>query len=86
MDEESRNRNTNKKHCEYDEYNDNNSDNENFYLNDREEEKIEEEYLADTILIIQKNLINFVEEKSLPLCEYLSLDSIEKFLNDNIEY
>lgn len=86
MDEESRNRNTNKKHCEYEEYNGNNSDNENFYLNDEEEEKIEEEYLADTILIIQKNLINFVEDKSLPLCEYLSIESIEKFLNDNIEY
>jgi len=77
----------NKKNYGYDNdsYNEYNSDDENYYLNDEDEEKIEE-YFYDTVYIIQKNLLKFVENKSLPLCEYLELNSIKKFIIDNIEY
>ncbi len=62
------------------------SEQEKNYLNDEDDEKIEEEYFTNTISIIQKNLLNFVEDKSLPLCEYLHIKSIKKFINDNIKY
>ena len=84
MDEEEL-RNKNKKYYEYDN-DDNNSEKEDYYLNDEDEEKIEEEYFNDTVCIIQKNLLNFIENKSLPLCEYLDLDSLDNFIVDNIEY
>jgi len=87
MNEDSSNKNkNNKKHYEYDE--EYTSDNEIIYVNyiDEEEERIKEDYYIDTIYMIQKNLLNFVENKSLPLCEYLSINSIVNFINDNIEY
>lgn len=62
------------------------SDQEKYYLNKEDEEKIEEEYFTDTVKMIQKNLLNFVETKSLPLCEYLYVESIKKFINNNIKY
>jgi hypothetical protein len=83
MNEESSNKN--KKYYTYDEQNDYDSNSENIYLNDNDEEKFEE-YFDDTLYIIHTNLINFVENKSLPLCEYLNTKSIKKFIIDNIEY
>ena len=61
------------------------SEHEN-YLKDEDEGKIEEEYFTDTINMVQKNLLDFVENKSLPLCEYLNISSIKKFININIKY
>ena len=82
-------KNSNKNIFNYINDNDNNeynTDEENYYLNDEDKEKIEEEYFTDTVCIIQKNILGFVQDKSLPLCEYLDINSIEKFIIDNIEY
>ena len=56
------------------------------YLKDEDEGKIEEEYFTETVNMVQKNLLDFVENKSLPLCEYLNISSIKKFININIKY
>ena len=70
-----------------DNYNEYVSEEENdYYLNDEYKEKIEEEYFSDTAYIIQKNILGFVQDKSLPLCEYLDAKSIKNFIFDNIEY
>ena len=70
-----------------DNYNEYGSEEENdYYLNDEYKEKIEEEYFSDTAYIIQKNILGFVQDKSLPLCEYLDAKSIKNFIFDNIEY
>ena len=44
-------------------------------------ERKEEEYYKDTLNIIQKNILEYVEEKNLPICEYLSIQNIDIFLN-----
>jgi hypothetical protein len=59
----------------------NNDNSEDDTLNDDEDD-----YFNTTIYIIQKNILNFIENKSLPLCEYLDTNSIKNFINDNIEY
>ena len=78
MDED-RNRNRGKK-INYDEniINGDNSENENEY--DCEYEYFDYEYNEESINIIQKNLLEYVELKYLPLCEYLSLEKISKFV------
>jgi hypothetical protein len=40
----------------------------------------EAEYLEATLVILQKSVLEFVERKSLTLCEYLTVDSISKYL------
>ena len=44
-----------------------------------DEEEIENqnrEYYFQTLNIIQKNMLEYVDQKSLPICEYLSLKNI----------
>lgn len=41
----------------------------------------------DQMLVnIQKDLLEFINNKSLPLCEYLTINKIEKFLSNEILY
>jgi hypothetical protein len=40
----------------------------------------ESEYLEATLVILQKSVLEFVDRKSLTICEYLSVDSISKYL------
>lgn len=40
----------------------------------------EMEYLESTLVILQKSVLEIVERKSLTLCEYLTVDSISKYL------
>lgn len=47
-------------------------------------ENISNEFYEETINIIQENLLNYVNDKSLPLCEYLNYEDIEKFINKYI--
>lgn len=38
------------------------------------------EYVDNTLLILQKSLLDYVDRKSLTICEYLSIDKIKKYL------
>ena len=69
------------------------SDTENYdtdgdiiYSDEEEEnERIKEyEYYSQTVDIINKSLQNYVNEKSLPLCEYMTCKKIDKFINKNL--
>lgn len=44
------------------------------------EEEIEYEKFEDNVLLIQKCLLEYVNRKSLTLCEYLSTSQIKKYL------
>jgi len=65
--------------------------NEYIINNNSENEEYEEEYDSDNlndydykqeiVNIIQKNILEYVEMKYLPLCEYLSLEKISKFID-----
>jgi hypothetical protein len=61
--------------------NDNNSEND--YISEDDINYDYEKYIYDeeTINIIQKNLLEYVEENYLPLCEYLSLEKLSIFIN-----
>jgi hypothetical protein len=39
-----------------------------------------QEYFIDTINIIRKNILDYVEDNSLPLCEFLSLKNVKTLL------
>jgi FtsZ-interacting cell division protein YlmF len=76
------------KYLKYSEQEDN-----DYYENERQQEEEliyqeekEQEYYEDTIEIIQKVLISFVQEKSLTLCEYLDTTSIDNFIDRNCTY
>ena len=58
-----------------------NSENDNF---EDENSYIYEENIKNTILTIQNKLLDFVEKKNLPLCEYLSISNIELFISSMI--
>ena len=58
-----------------------NSENDNF---EDENSYIYEENIKNTILTIQNKLLDFVEKKNLPLCEYLSISNIEVFISSMI--
>ena len=38
------------------------------------------EYVDTTLLLLQKSLLDYVDRKSLTICEYLSVDKIKKYL------
>lgn len=40
----------------------------------------EEEYYNHTLNIIQQNILEYVKDKNLPICEYLSIQKIDIFL------
>ena len=54
------------------------------YYNDLEDEYREEEYFKDTSYYIYTSIMNFVNNKSLPLCEHLKTISLERFMNSNV--
>jgi hypothetical protein len=51
------------------------------YTDNIDFERKEQEYYNDTLNIIQKNILQYVKEKNLPICEYLSIQNIDIFLN-----
>lgn len=59
-------------------YNEDDDDIDEIY---NEEKRIE--YSDATILMIQKSFLEYVDRKSLTLCEYLSVDEIKSFLGDS---
>jgi hypothetical protein len=59
-------------------YNDDDEDIDEIY---NEEKRIE--YSDATILMIQKSFLEYVDRKSLTICEYLSVDEIKSFLGDS---
>lgn len=65
-------------------------DNEDDYDEDLDYESENEEtdeldYFYDTIDIIHNNLLDFVKEKDLILCEYLSKTNLEQFIIENFD-
>jgi hypothetical protein len=61
---------------------DNEEDNEedNNDYTDLENETLEKNYEEDTLNMIETNFIDYVN-KGIPLCEYINIYKIEKFLN-----
>jgi hypothetical protein len=61
-------------------------DDNNSYIEDETEytseleDLLNEEYDENVLILIQKELLNYVEEKSLPICEYLTIDNIYDFI------
>jgi uncharacterized membrane-anchored protein len=51
------------------------------YINEIEYEILNDEYFDETLIIIQKELLNYVNHTSQPLCEYLRTRNIENFLS-----
>jgi hypothetical protein len=46
------------------------------------DDNIDEEYYAlETYTLLQKNILDYVEKNNMPLCEYLSIQRINIFLN-----
>ena len=66
--------------------NDIEDDDNNSYIEDDTEytseleDLLNEEYDENVLILIQKELLNYVEEKSLPICEYLTIDNIYDFI------
>ena len=68
-----------------DNYENNITENNQYNFNTDEDFEIEYEekmrdYYLNTINIIRKNILNYVEDKSLPICEYLSFKNIKMLL------
>ena len=76
------NRVNKQKFIEYDEDENYGTDEEDEY--NEEQELIYNEYKTNTVDIIHKNILDFVIEKSLPICEYLHIKSLKKFVNINV--
>ena len=53
------------------------------YCDELEEYK-QEEYFKDVSNYIYTNIMGFVNDKSLPLCEYLKPISLQRFMDSNI--
>lgn len=75
--------NKNKKVCYLRENYEDNITKNNFVNDEDSEAENEEkliEYYVETINIIRKNILNYIEDKSLPLCEFLYLKDIKMLL------
>ena len=67
------------------------NDDSNDHNNNEDDDDIDEiyneekriEYSDATILMIQKSFLEYVDRKSLTICEYLSVDEIKSFLGDS---
>lgn len=44
-------------------------------------QQIEDEYLFETVLELQKALIDFTNDGGYPLCEFLDIQNVENFVN-----
>ena len=62
-----------------DETNNDVEEGDDYYDEMYNEEKISE-YTEATIALIQKSFLDYVERKSLTICEYLSADDIQLYL------
>ena len=51
-----------------------------------EEEEEAEEYYIQTINMIQQDIIDFINSKSVPICEYLDTKTIDDFIYKNIKF
>ena len=49
-----------------------------------EQELLDFEYHEKTINIIYNEFSNYLESKSLPICEYLDIKTIKTFINKNL--
>lgn len=63
-----------------DEYSEDNSEKE--YQQELEDEYNNIEYFDNTCAVIHNELIQFANQKSLTLCEYLSDDAMKQFVSD----
>ena len=64
------------------------SDEENWSENDFKNENDDldlNDYFNDTLNIIKKELIEYIENKDQTLCEYLTIEKLEKFILPFIE-
>jgi hypothetical protein len=52
--------------------------------NEENEDYLNEQYYNDTLFLIQNELIKYIEDKSLPICEYLSIDNLDSFISNYI--
>lgn len=65
--------------------NDNDNDVEDYDSSDIDElylEEKQEEYEDETVLYIQKAMLDYVDRKSLTICEYLSTARIRRYLRN----
>ena len=67
-------------------YDENN--NENYYSENEHEYECnfeeEDEYYQNTLNVVYKDILEYCEHTSLPLCEYLEIDSVNNFINSYI--
>lgn len=72
------------------EYNDNEYYSDEDYIDEEqlelEREEDDQDYYKETLQIIQKDFFEFSEKSITPLCEYLSIKSIDNFLKRNFEF
>ena len=72
----------------YEDYENNNYEENGEDYIESEDEKMEEfikkEYYHKTLYIIQYNLLNHINSKSLPIAEFLTLSNIDKFISKYI--
>ena len=46
---------------------------------------IEEEYYSETLVIIQNNILEYIIDKNVTICEYLSIKNIDNFITSNLQ-
>ena len=61
---------------------------ENYYSENEEEYEYnfeeDDEYYQNTLNMVYKDIMKYCEHTSLPLCEYLEIDSVDNFINSYI--
>jgi len=68
----------------YDNYNDSEVEYDSEY--EEENDRIKEyEYYIKTIIMIKNSINNYVNEKSLPLCEYMTFNKVNNFISKNLK-
>jgi hypothetical protein len=55
--------------------------NENKFIDEEDDEEENEKYEIDTLNYIQNNILEYVKNSAMPLCEYITTDSITSFLD-----
>ena len=59
---------------------------DNYETDEEEIERQNREYYLETLNIIQQNILEYVEQKSIPLCEYLTIKNIGDMLYNKINF
>jgi hypothetical protein len=60
------------------------NENEDYYDSEEEKENqdfTDEQKYSDFIYTLQQNILSYVNDKSLPLCEYLTYNKVRNFMN-----